>query len=299
MNEKIYGIPTQSMDAELLYYNKDILKSYNLPVPSTWAELMQDVKTLRDNNVTPIALAGKSGWPEMIWVQYLTDRVGGPDVFNAIAQGQQNAWSDPAVIKALTMCQDLVKANAFETGYAGVEVDTNQDIALVASGKAAFLAQGDWAYSIFKNSFSDFFNSGKLGFTAMPSENSRYADEVVGAPSNYYSISSTSKHVEPALEYLKQVNLNDFEVHTMLTKLGRIPPVKGIADQIKQLQNADFESWLYTTITKAPDVQLYWDQYLSPTQAKIMLTNMSNVFLMQETPQQYADAMNATLRSNS
>ncbi|HUX51558.1 MAG TPA: extracellular solute-binding protein [Spirochaetia bacterium] len=295
---KIYGIPTQGSDAELLFYNKDMLKKYNLPVPTTWNELVQDAGTLVQNNVIPIALAGKSGWPEMIWVQYLTDRIGGPQVFNDIAAGKKDAWSNPAVIKALELCQQLVKANAFEPGYAGVEVDTNQDVALVASGKAAFLAQGDWAYSTFKNSFGEFFNAGKLGYTAIPAVDPQYANEVVGAPANYYSVAATSKNVKADIQYLSEVNLNDFEVSTMLNKLGRVPPVNGIESQLKSLKDGAFESWLYNTIAKAGDVQLYWDQYLSPTQAKIMLTNMSNVFLMQETPQDFAKAMNAAMSSN-
>jgi len=295
---KIYAIPTEGSDAELLYYNKEMLQQHNLPVPRTWDELVQDATTLRQNGIIPISVAGESGWPEMIWVQYLVDRIGGPAVFNDIASGKPNAWSNPAVIKALQLCQDLVKANDFEPGYSGVEVDTNQDVALVASGKAAFLAQGDWAFGTFRNSFSDFFNAGKVGFTAMPVVNPQYADEVVGSPSNYYSVASTSKHVKEALEYLKDANLNDYEVHTMLNVLGRVPPVRGIESQLATVPNAQFLTFVYDTIAKAPDVQLYWDQYLSPSQAKIMLSNIENVFLLQETPEQYAQAMNATLGSD-
>ncbi len=293
---KIYGVPTEGMDAELLFYNKALLSKYNLPVPTTWAKLMQDVKTLHANGIIPIGLAGKSEWPEMIWVQYLTDRIGGPAVFNAIAKGEKNAWSNPAIIKALQLCQDLVKAHAFEPGYASVNASTNQAEALVAGNKAAMVAQGDWVYGTFKNNFASFYNKGALGYTAIPKVgNNPYGDQAVGAPSGYYSISSTSKAVKAAIEYLKQVNLNNSIVHTMLTVTGRVPPVKGIAPQLKAMKNGQFEVWLYNTITKAPEVQLYWDQYLSPTVAKQMLTNISEVFLLQETPQQFAQNMNKTL----
>ncbi len=296
---KIYGIPTQGSDAELLFYNKALLAKYNLPAPTTWDKLMGDVKTLHANGIAAIGLAGKSEWPEMIWVQYLTDRIGGPAVFNAIAKGEKDAWSNPAVIKALQMCQELAKAGAFEPGFASVNASTNQVEALVASNKAAMVAQGDWVYGTFLTNFGDFVKAGHLGYTAVPSVNAKYANEVVGAPSNYYSVSSTSKHVKAAIEYLSKVNLNSYETTTMINKLGRIPPVKGIGPQLKNMKNGEFDSWLYDQISQAPNVQLYWDQYLSPTQAKIMLTNISEVFLLQETPQQFAKNMNKTLGSKS
>ncbi len=292
---KIYAVPTEGMDAELLFYNKALLAKYNLPVPATWNDLMTDVKTLSANGIIPIGVAGKSEWPEMIWVQYLTDLIGGPAVFNAIAKGEKDAWSNPAIIQALQMCQDLVKAHAFEPGYASVDASTNQVEALVASNKAAMVAQGDWVFGTFKNDFESFYKTGALGYTTMPSVNPQYANQVVGAPSNYYSISSTTKDVQAAVEYLTQVNLNNYVVNTMINVTGRVPPVKGIAPQLKAMKNGQFEVWLYNTISNAPEVQLYWDQYLSPSVAKEMLTNISLVFLLQETPKQFAANMNKTL----
>jgi len=43
----------------------------------------------------------------------MTDRIGGPGVFQAIELGKPNAWSNPAVIKALGDIQPLAKAGAF------------------------------------------------------------------------------------------------------------------------------------------------------------------------------------------
>jgi len=296
---KIYAVPTQGMDAELMFYNKTIFNKYNLPVPASWSELMSDVKTLHDNGVIPIALEGKSEWPEMIFVQYLTDRIGGPAAFSAIAKGTPGAWSNPAVIQALQRCQELVRAHAFEPGYSAVGFTTQQAPALVAGSKAAMYLQGDWVYGTFLTNYPSFVKQGDLGFAAFPAVSTEHATQVVGAPCNYYSISSKSNYVKQAIEYLKDVNLNSFEVKTMVTKLGRIPPVVGVAPLLTQTKNGAFEVFLYDQISHAPEVQLYWDQYLSPTEAKQMLTNISEVFLLQETPQQFAKNMNATLGQQS
>jgi hypothetical protein len=34
-----------------------------------------------------------------MYLEYLTDRIGGPGVFQAIELGKPNAWSNPAVVR--------------------------------------------------------------------------------------------------------------------------------------------------------------------------------------------------------
>lgn len=296
---KVYGVPTQGMAAELLYYNKQMLDQYGLPQPTTFSNLMADVKGLRAHGIIPIGVAGKSEWPEMIWVQYLVDRIGGPSVFNAIANGKPGAWSNPAVIKALELCQELVKAHAFEPGFASVNASTSQVEALIAAKKAAMVAQGDWVYSTFLTDFNSFLKTGALAYAPMPAVNASYATQVVGAPSGYYSISNTSRHLNADMTYLQGADLNNYEVHFMIKKLGLVPPVKGVASLLNTgTPSGAFDGWLFKQISNAPQVQLYWDQYLPATTAKVMLTNISEIFLLQETPQQFAANMNQTL-SNS
>jgi hypothetical protein len=48
-----------------------------------------------------------------MYLEYLTDRIGGPGVFQAIELGKPNAWSNPAVVKALSDIQQLARAGAF------------------------------------------------------------------------------------------------------------------------------------------------------------------------------------------
>ncbi|WP_274650276.1 extracellular solute-binding protein [Paenibacillus humicola] len=292
---KIYGVPTEGSAGELLYYNKALFKKYNLDPPTTWDNLLKAVKVLKDNGIAPIALEGKSQWPEMIWVQYLTARLGGTQVFDKIAKGEPGSWSDPAILKALQYCQQLVDMGAFQTGYTSLDADKNESEPLIVTGKAGMIAQGSWVYSNFQTNYPDFVKSGDLGYTAFPTIDPQYGDIAVGAPSSYYSISSKSKNPEAAMTYLKEVSLNDDEVTAYINKLGAIPPVKNIDDQLKASPTADFQIWLHGIIAKAPTVQLYWDQYLSATLAKQLLDNISKVFIKQETPQQLVDNMNKNM----
>src|SRR2546421_8705133 len=78
INGKIYGVPNSGMQPALFFYNKDIFNQYHLTPPQTWNELLQAINTLTQHNVIPIALAGGSQWPYLMYEEYLVDRYGGP-----------------------------------------------------------------------------------------------------------------------------------------------------------------------------------------------------------------------------
>ena len=53
---EVYAIPTQQSTA-IMYYNKAIFDKYGLEVPTTYDEYVQVCDTLKENGVTPVALA--------------------------------------------------------------------------------------------------------------------------------------------------------------------------------------------------------------------------------------------------
>ena len=97
---------------------------------------------LKAAGIAPFSLGGQSKWPQLMWLEYLTDRIGGPEVFQAIQDNKPNAWSDPAVIQANTMIQQLVDAGGFADGFSSIATDSNADLALLYTGKAAMILQG-------------------------------------------------------------------------------------------------------------------------------------------------------------
>ena len=47
MDGKLVALPAFA-DAMFLYYRKDLLDKYHLPVPQTWSELAKEAKTIQD-----------------------------------------------------------------------------------------------------------------------------------------------------------------------------------------------------------------------------------------------------------
>lgn len=294
-NGKLYGIPTSGVQPVLFFYNKDIFKQYNLNVPQTWNELLSAIDTLNKHNIIPIALAGGSKWPYLMYAEYLTDRIGGPDAFNAVLANQPNAWSQDAFIKANTSIQQLVNMNAFGSSFASVIADTNQDAALLYTGKAAMMLQGSWNFPVIQTNNPSFVQSGKLGWFPFPSVEGGKgnASNIYGNPCNFYSISKTSKSPQNCITYFKDAVLADEEVKKFIA-IGDVPPVQGIESQLAGASNADWLQYNYQMVKNAAHFQLSWDQAMLPQPAQAVLTNLDQLFLKQITPQQFSDNMNKT-----
>ncbi len=297
-NGKFYGIPNAGMQTELFFYNKDIFSKYKLNPPTTWSELLNVINVLKKNNLIPIALAGGSQWPYLMYAEFLVDRIGGADAFKAVFAGQPNAWSDPAFIKANTMIQDLVKMGAFGTTYTSTSADANQDAALVYTGKAGMMLQGNWNYSVFQTNSPDFITSGKLGWFPFPAVEGGKGDpkDVYGNPCNFYSVATASKSTKDAVGYLKNGVMSDAMIKGFIN-VGDVPPVQGLESQLASSPNGEWLTYNYNMAKNAPNFQLSWDQILSPTQAQASLTNLSQVFLNQISPEAFSSNMNKTISS--
>ena len=64
--------------------------------PTTWTELLDDVKKLKAAGITPIALGEGDKWPGAIWWEYLVTRLGGQAAFEA-AYSRTGSFADAAV----------------------------------------------------------------------------------------------------------------------------------------------------------------------------------------------------------
>src|SRR5579883_3297072 len=215
---KIYGVPNSGIQPVLFFYNKPIFDQYHLTPPQTWGELLQLISTLKQHNIIPIALAGGSQWPYLMYEEYLVDRYGGPGAFDAVLANQPGAWSQDAFIKTNTAIQDLVNMGAFGSSYASVSADTNQDAALLYTGKAAMMLQGNWNFSVIQTNNPQFIQSGKLGWFPFPAVEGGTGDptNVAGNPCNYYSISKASKSPQSCITYLKSAVLGPDDVKKLI-----------------------------------------------------------------------------------
>lgn len=295
---KTYALPNNNVQPVVLYYNKEVFDKIGAQPPKTWDELMALVPKFKEAGVAPFSLGGQSKWPDLMWLEYLVERIGGPEVFANIAADKPNAWSDPAVTAALTKIQQLVDAGGFVNGFSSIAADSNADQALLYTGKAAMVLQGGWIYQGMKKDAGSFVSGGKLGFTTFPTVEGGKGDpaNVVGNPSNFWSISAkaTDEQKKAALDYVKDGMFTDADTDALIGS-GAVPVINGIDSKLEASPDKDFLSFVYGLAKRAPSFTLSWDQALSPAQGDAMLSNLDQIFLKKITPEQFVSTMNATI----
>ena len=294
---KTYAVPNNSMQPVFLYYNKDLFARVGAQPPKTWDELMALVPKFTAAGIAPFSLGGQSKWPQLMWEEYLVDRIGGPGVFGAVAANKPGAWSDPAILDANRKIQQLVDAGGFVKGFSSISTDSNADTALLYTGKAAMYLMGSWAFPTIKEADPD-FAAKQLGYTTFPAIAGGQGNpaDIVGNPANYWSVSAGASDAQKqaAVQYLRTGVMSDTYVDALLAG-GSVPPVNGIEAKLAKAQDPQYLSYVYGLARNAPNFQLSWDQAVSPGQADALLDNLDQVFLKQITPEQFSANMNATI----
>ena len=292
-DDKVYGVPANGLAPVVLYYNKKVLKAAGVEPPKTYADLLAAVKKLKGDGVTPISLAANSKWPTLMYLEYLLDREGGSQIFDEIAAGDAAGWKDAAVTKANQDLQDLAKAGAFGDNASSVNYDQGASTALLYTGKAGMELMGTWEYANLVKAAPDFAKK-DLGYVAFPSlpGGKGSPKAIVGNPSNFLSLSASSKHKSAALTYLKKYVMNSDQIDAYLSS-GSVPPVNALDSKLANVKSDD-KTWLtfvYKLVQNSPNFQLSWDQALPSDQADPLLTNVDKSFLRQIKPEEFGKNM--------
>jgi raffinose/stachyose/melibiose transport system substrate-binding protein len=298
---KIYAMPVETVTPIVLFYDKRSFEKIGAQPPQSWGDIMDLVPKFNEKGIAPFSLGGQSRWTNMMWLEFLFDRIGGSEVFQNIFEGKANGWSDPSALKALDEMQKLIKANGFIKGFSSITADSNADQALLYTGKAAMMLHGAWTYGNMKSSGGDFVTGGHLGYMNFPPVDGGKGDptDTVGNPGQYLSISSKASQADKdnAKKFLQNNTLDDASVDAWV-KSGNIAVAKSSKDKLSSITDKNDAAWLnfvYDTSANAKTFAQSWDQALSPTQAETLLDNIAKLFQLSISPQKFADNMNAVI----
>lgn len=261
LDGKIYGVPMRGMQPVMLFYNKSLFAENKLEAPKTWEDLQNAITTFKAKGITPFALGGADKWPELMWMEYLLDRIGGPEVFQKIQNGDTSGWGDPAVLKAAQTVKELVDQGAFGKNFNSVDYGNGGAPTLLNKGKAAMHLMGSWEYSTQLGKAPEFAKK-DLGWTAFPTVAGGVGDaaDVVGNPTNYWSINARTKHKDAAIAFLKTMASQEYA--KALVDNGDIPTTSNAASMLSTSPNPQFANDQYSLVQKAPSFTLSWDQAL-------------------------------------
>lgn len=216
---EVYAIPTQQSTA-IMYYNKAIFDKYGLEVPTTYDEYVQVCDTLKENGVTPVALASTAddAWLVSQYIQQLSDGIKGEDIFNSIKDGT-GKWNDEGMVEAGKLFQEEVNKGYFEDGFTGVSREEAQ--LQFANGQTAMYFNGCWEISNLDKK-ENAAEAENISCFLMPAVNEEYAGVEVGSVDASYAITKNCKNVDAAVALLKYMT-NEESTSLLLYDYGRIP----------------------------------------------------------------------------
>jgi len=286
----LVGVPCRGTQPVFLFYNKKVFTAAGVQPPKTWSDLQSLITTFTGKGITPFALAGKGGneWTELMWLEYLTDRLGGPQVFDKIQAGDSSGWTDPAILQAAQMIKKLVDGGAFGKKFGSVAYGAGGSSTLLSSGKAAMELMGSWEYAVQQGTSADFAKN-DLGYVAFPTVDGGKGDpnDVVGNPSNYVSV-TTSADATTAGAYLQTLYGDDYVKG--LVKMGEVPVTTNAKDALAAAPDPAYATFQFNLVQQAPAFTQSWDQALGFKIATPMLAELQKLFNGQQTPDQFAAA---------
>ncbi len=139
VNGKPYAMPFEQ-EPVALFYNKDILAKYKIPVPKSWNDVLKASVTLKAANITPIVVEPAPGaYQNFTWYPFLWQT--GANAADATLS--KATFNSKGTAQALDFWRTLI-----QQGYSPRTASdgTNNIVATpFATGKAAMIVDGMWS----------------------------------------------------------------------------------------------------------------------------------------------------------
>jgi raffinose/stachyose/melibiose transport system substrate-binding protein len=280
---KNYGVP-RDMGMVGFWYNKDLFAQAGIDTPpTTWTELLDDVTTLKEAGITPIAVGEGDKWPGAFWWEYLAVRVGGQAAFDA-AYSRTGSFADAPFVEAGAKLQELIALEPFQDGFLGAT--WGDEATAMGNGKAAMDLMGQWAPGAFADNSVDKQGLGdKAGWFPFPAVEGGAGDpaDALGGGNGFV----IGKNAPPeAVDFLKF--LSSVESQRAQAEIGlSVPVVKGAEDALSD----PLLKTVQQGAAAAKYFQLYYDQYLTPAMGSVVNDSVQGLFAGTMTPEQVAQAL--------
>jgi xylobiose transport system substrate-binding protein len=182
------------------------------------------------------------------------------------------------------------------TEFASTSYTGNAAPALLGSGKAAMQLMGSWDYANQLTNYPDFAEDDE-GYTSFPDVAGGIGDpaDVVGNPSNYWSVSAKTAHLSTAIAFLQYMTSETYT--KSLLSGGRIPTATSTASLLPSYSNPAFGQFQYQMVQKAPSFQLSWDQALPSAVGTPLDTEVGRFFAGAVSVAQFEQAMAQTQKN--
>jgi N-acetylglucosamine transport system substrate-binding protein len=221
---KQYGI-NMAYTVSGIWYSKPAFEKSGYTFPKTWAEMLtlcEDIK--KEGKASPWTYQGK--YPYYIWGIVLGPMIyysGGNDVLKKLDNLEPNAWSDPAVMRAVEDLYQLYDKGYIMKGTSGLTHTESQTEWL--KGNATFIPCGNWLENEMKTVTPADFN---MVVSNVPGYTDGAGDQtaVNAGGGETFVVPSKAKNVKGGMEYLR-VLLSKDSAKYFAENVRAIMPVTG------------------------------------------------------------------------
>ncbi len=199
---KLYGLP-RNTDVAVFYYNQKMFEDNGWEVPTTYDELLDLGKTIKDAGMTPVAMDGGDGWPMAVYLSDLLYKIAGSDyssiVSNAVSTGD---FTDPSLVQATELLKKTADSGLFQNGCDSQDYATAQN--LFINGQSAMYYMGSWDSSMALNEDIDPEIRENIRMFTMPvvSGGKGTATDIAAWNGGGYGVSATSEYKDEAIKFL-------------------------------------------------------------------------------------------------
>lgn len=126
----LYGIPWE-FTTDMFWYDVDTYEKYDLEVPKTFEDLLENCKILKENGETPIIVDGADGWFYLRYLAMMPFRKTGNDYVYALKSGEAK-MSDEIGMESLEFLQKI--GQYFQPGCTTTDYSTSLELFLNGDG---------------------------------------------------------------------------------------------------------------------------------------------------------------------
>lgn len=202
-----YGIPLKYF-AVTMYYNKDLFEQFGLEPPETIADFEDVSKVFIENDIVPMAMAGKNNWRHAHLITSLSMKRFGFD--KSLDLGRRKAkYTDSDTLELFQMIDAWHKMGIF--GENILSMDYDMEKMMFKTDQTAMHMDGTW----FAGELADTegFEEGKYGYINFPyfKEHEQFKTSAMGGADGGLSIANIKDEAkrEAAVKLVKYIMSNE------------------------------------------------------------------------------------------
>ncbi len=154
-NGEVYELAAPLVNySNVVYANQALLSKIGLEYPKTFAEMVQQAKTIADAGYRPMVFGDESSWVmQSCLLSAVTARVGGLEWFDKARRGDGAGFADPQFVQSLQVIKDMVDSGLISKSEP--TTSREQALSMFVSGKAVYFIGGIWEVSNLENSLPE------------------------------------------------------------------------------------------------------------------------------------------------